>query len=331
MKRFLSILFVLSVRANRLVLVIGALVILGLAGCMPSSGPNYSLPPDVDPHLGGTSIQAHFAIDDSHVYVTDTMWLSSTSRVQVRDLADGSFDHWWTMEEGVGACGGIAIAPDHSIYVAVRLSGSITELHRFSADGKLLSRFQLPGSSVSSPQAVACNSRGEIYVYIERFGLYRYSSTGQEINSWTLPDLNNSTHEIPGIAVDHQDNVYVADIFNKCVYVYDAGDHQKAILHPITPEDSPADLVRGVCITTNDVVCILISPGWGEEGFPDNPRIEKYSTDGEFLGEWSLLQRYASPSTDNITAHGEYVYTWNDANADVFKWDQSGTLIWESE
>ena len=157
-------------------------------------------------------------LDDNRLLITDT----GNHRLQVMDQ-DGEFlSQIGNGGQPGGLLGqfyepvGLAVAPDGFIYLTDTWNGRV---QRFTPELQAVHEWQVDawiGTSIDNKPYVAVDSAGRVYVtdpegyrvlifgatgeYLGRFGRF-----GPDVNSFGLPN---------GIAIDAQDNVYVADAAN---------------------------------------------------------------------------------------------------------------------
>jgi sugar lactone lactonase YvrE len=139
-----------------------------------------------------------------------------------------------------------------------------------------------PGSSFSQPSDVAWDRAGNVYV-ADGIGannrIAKFDKDGRFLLHW------GQTGSEPGqfngakaIAIDAQDNVYVADMGNKRIQVFDAQGTFKSEFASIgTP--------RAMCITRGSPQYLYISHVGDEDGMDDGT-IYKVQLDGRVVGKF---------------------------------------------
>jgi len=139
-----------------------------------------------------------------------------------------------------------------------------------------------PGSSFSQPSDVAWDRAGNIYV-ADGLGannrIAKFDKDGRFLAHWgstgTGPGQFNG---VKAIAIDAQDNVYVADMGNKRIQVFDAqGTFKSEFGHVGTP--------RAMCMTRGSTQYLYISHAADEDGMAD-ARIYKVRLDGKIVGQF---------------------------------------------
>lgn len=157
-------------------------------------------------------------VDENRLLVTDT----GNHRLQVLD-PDGNFlSQIGNNGQPGGLLGqfyepvGLAVSPDGSVYLTDTWNGRVQQ---FTSDLQAVHEWQVDawiGTSIDNKPYVAVDSAGRVYVtdpegyrvlifdatgeYLGRFGRF-----GSDANSFGLPN---------GIAIDAQDNIYIADAAN---------------------------------------------------------------------------------------------------------------------
>jgi hypothetical protein len=139
-----------------------------------------------------------------------------------------------------------------------------------------------PGSSFGQPSDVAWDRAGNVYI-ADGIGtnnrIAKFDKDGRFLLHW------GQTGSGPGqfngakaIAIDAQDNVYVADMGNKRIQVFDA---QGMFKSEFTGVGTP----RAMCITRNAPQHLFISHAGDEDGMED-AAIYKVQLDGKVVGKF---------------------------------------------
>ena len=139
----------------------------------------------------------------------------------------------------------------------------------------------VPGSSFNRPTDVAWDKAGNIYVgdglgNNNRVG--KYDKEGRFIRQWGSTGADNGQFNgVKSLAIDAQGNVYVADVGNKRIQVFDADGNFKSQFGNIgTPQT--------LCITSGSTQYLYISHVGDPEGM-DDATIYKVKLDGTILGK----------------------------------------------
>jgi hypothetical protein len=144
------------------------------------------------------------------------------------------------------------------------------------------------GESFQRPTDVAWDSAGNIYV-ADGYGnsrVAKYEPTGKYIMSWgsrgTAPGQFNIVH---GIAVDAQNNVYVADEGNRRIQVFDEkGTFKTQFLNVGTP--------TAICITPAPNQVLYVAHTGDPDGMED-AAIYKVGLDGKVQGKFGRAGKLA--------------------------------------
>jgi DNA-binding beta-propeller fold protein YncE len=194
---------------------------------------------------------------------------------------------------------GMAIGPDGNLYVADSQNARIAI---FDPDGKLLRQFgtvsttdpnspvtPLPGS-LREPWGVAVGQDGTIYVADTwNHRIQVFDNNGTFLRMWgefeQLPPAQegkpNGFWGPRDVAVDSQNNVYVADTGNKRIRVYDARGN---LLRTIGQGGATVGQL-------NEPVGLAINPQTGELFVADtwNRRIDVFDLSGTYRRSWNVL------------------------------------------
>ncbi len=196
---------------------------------------------------------------------------------------------------------GIAVNAAGDIYVA---NFDDATVHEFDPGGKPLRSWSV-GGGTDGPSALAIDSQGNVYVVMRRVHdqyVDKYSATGTLLGSWA--DTGNGDGELgagfktgpEGITVDASANVYVADTLNNRIVKFDpngkflfsiTGDGARFLFQPTT-----------IAVDSKGNVYTI-----------SNQAIWKFSSAGDFLGEWFVP--YAGnllvDSKDNLWLIGQSI------------------------
>ncbi|MDY0128785.1 MAG: PKD domain-containing protein, partial [Methanosarcina vacuolata] len=168
------------------------------------------------------------AVDSSgNVYVADT----GNRRIQKFDSSGkfitqgflGRDDSQLTLSEG------IAVDSYSNVYVTDCYSG----IQKFDSSGKYITQWGSPSwywdmeenteILVCSPQCVAVDSSGNVYVTDDSDQIQKFDSSGKFIAKWGSEGSGNGQFNNPhGVAVDSSGNVYVADSGNNRIQKFDS-------------------------------------------------------------------------------------------------------------
>ena len=139
-----------------------------------------------------------------------------------------------------------------------------------------------PGSSFSQPSDVAWDRAGNIYV-ADGLGsnnrVAKFDKDGRFISHWGSTGSGQGQFMgVRAIAIDAQDNVYVADGGNKRIQVFDAQGAFKS-------EFSNVGTPRAMCMTRGSTQYLYVSHVGDEDGMED-AAIYKVQLDGKVVGRF---------------------------------------------
>lgn len=195
----------------------------------------------------------------------------------------------------------LRVDKDDNIWAVDQMSGQVM---RFNPEGRItmvMSRkpeamrlpqplFEEPsrdgvgvqGESFNGPTDVAWDSQGNFYVAdgMRNARIAKYEPSGRWTMNWgsygTGPGEFNVVH---GIAIDANDNVYVADYNNKRIQVFDTtGNYQREM----TGFGSP----MAMCMTTGSPQHIYISNSNPPDDLDVGGEIYKMTLDGRIIGKF---------------------------------------------
>jgi 6-bladed beta-propeller len=144
-----------------------------------------------------------------------------------------------------------------------------------------------PGSSFNRPSDVAWDRAGNIYVADGTGGTNRvakFDKDGRFIKQWGSTGSGDGQFTgVKSLAVDAQGNVYVADVGNKRIQVFDGDGNFKSkfgnIGTPLT-----------MCMTTGPTQYLYISHSGDKDGMED-AAIYKVALDGKVVGKFGSAGR----------------------------------------
>lgn len=195
--------------------------------------------------IGGPDIFGHpvfVAVNDrlGRLYVTDV----KGAEIEVFDLEGQHLFAFGGAGSGEGQFNrpqGLAIGADDRVYVADALNARVQV---FDADGKFLSLFGTRGDALSQlvmPKDLAFDRQGHLHVVDTRKGalltfdadgtFLLYTGTGEK-TSGPL-GFGNPT----AIAIDRTDRIYIVDLLNKRLSIWQYLNPDYLREHPVTEED----------------------------------------------------------------------------------------------
>jgi DNA-binding beta-propeller fold protein YncE len=144
-----------------------------------------------------------------------------------------------------------------------------------------------PGSTFSRPTDVAWDKAGNIYI-TDGIGnnnrVAKFDKDGKFIRQWGSTGTGNGQFTgAKSIAIDAQDNVYVADIGNKRIQVFDAdGNFKSQIANIGTP--------LTICLTKGPMQYLYVSHSGDPDGMED-AAIYKVQLNGTIVGKFGAAGR----------------------------------------
>jgi sugar lactone lactonase YvrE len=145
----------------------------------------------------------------------------------------------------------------------------------------------IPGSTFSRPTDVAWDRAGNIYI-ADGIGttnrVAKFAPDGKFIRQWGSTGTEDGQfHGVKGLAIDAQGNVYVADIGNKRIQVFDADGHFKSQFGNVgTP--------LALCMTSGPTQYLYVSHSGDPDGMVD-AAIYKVQLDGQVIGKFGSAGR----------------------------------------
>lgn len=140
----------------------------------------------------------------------------------------------------------------------------------------------VPGSTFSRPADVAWDRAGNIYI-ADGIGnnnrVAKFDKDGHFIRQWGSTGSGQTQFNgVKALAIDAQDNVYVADVGNKRIQVFDAdGNFKRELANVGTPQT--------MCITRGATQYLYVSHVGDPDGMED-AAIYKVALDGRVAGKF---------------------------------------------
>ncbi len=227
------------------------------------------------------------AVDQaSNIYVVDM-----TARIQVFDRKGRYLRGWQTPQFVNGRPTGLSMDRDGNLLVAD------THYYRvltYTPDGDLLEEKTLGGTLGHAPGEFGLvtdavqDSEGNYYVaeYGEYDRIQKFSHDGQFLFQWGGHGEELGQFIRPqNLAVDNQDQIWVADACNHRIQVFDAtGNSAKLLQVWGTEGGEPGQLKYPYDLTLDDDGHVYVC----EFG---NHRIQKFTLDGQLVGLWGNVGR----------------------------------------
>lgn len=218
---------------------------------------------------------------------------------------------------------GITIGPDDSVYL---VDNDYHTVRKFTPEGELLMTLgkespRWSGDPFNLPNHTAVSSKtGDLFI-VDGYGnsrVHRYSSDGEHVMSWGASGIDPGQFVIPhNIAIDKDDNVYVADRENHRVQIFNTEGKVQEMWNNIW---KPC----GICIGNDGN--LYIGELCGDEYFADAPdvghRISIYTLEGK------LLARLGDSAMGE--GHGQFLAPHGvalDSHGDVYIAEVSWTMV----
>ncbi len=242
---------------------------------------------------------------------------------------DGNFLSSWG--EGVfGSAHGICIGPDDSVYCVD--NGDHT-VRKFSTDGELLMTLgtkdqpapRFSGEAFNLPTGLAVSHKtGDLFIS-DGYGnarVHKYSTEGRHIMSWGSSGIDGGQFVIPrNIAVDRDDNVYVADRECHRVQVFDPNGRLQAIWSNIW---KPSGIRVGV--DGNVYIAELLADSYYADAPDVGHRVSIYSQSGKLLGRLGDSQWGEGPG-QFVSPHGIALDSRGDIYVGEVSWTMMGRIL----
>lgn len=242
---------------------------------------------------------------------------------------DGNFLSSWG--EGVfGNAHGICIGPDDTVYCVD--NGDHT-VRKFSTDGELLMTLgtkdqpapRFSGEAFNLPTGLAVSHKtGDLFIS-DGYGnarVHKYNAEGRHIMSWGSSGIDEGQFVIPhNIAVDRDDNVYVADRECHRVQVFDPNGRLQAIWSNIW---KPSGIRVGV--DGNVYIAELLADSYYADAPDVGHRVSIYSQSGKLLGRLGDSQWGEGPG-QFVSPHGIALDSRGDIYVGEVSWTMMGRVL----
>lgn len=217
---------------------------------------------------------------------------------------DGNFVASWG-EGKFARPHGITIGPDDAVYCTDDLDHTV---RKFTPDGKLLltlgtsgqpcdtgidgidyRTIKRPGPPFNRPTNVALSRNGDLYV-TDGYGnsrVHKFAPDGKLLFSWGEPGNRPGQFNLPhGIALDREDNVFVADRENSRIQIFDAkGRFLSQWTDVIRPMQVVIDPEGNVLVAETGQRAGMFP--WVEQpADPPGARVSVFDRNGRLLSRW---------------------------------------------
>jgi DNA-binding beta-propeller fold protein YncE len=212
-----------------------------------------------------------------NIYVTD-----GNCQVQVFNVQGGFIRRWGSCGVGDGIFSnpeGIAISSDGFIYVVDKLYDSNGRVQVFDQDSNFVRTF----GSLASPSGIAIGPDGNIFV-VEQGSqrIIKFTPQGEQLTAWGGEGAGEGQFDFrngspSGVAVDANGQVYVADMANNRIQVFDSDGQFLRQWGPEKPEKDRFNWPLGVAIDIHGTVYVVDS---------GNARVLSFDAEGNLLGSF---------------------------------------------
>jgi DNA-binding beta-propeller fold protein YncE len=194
---------------------------------------------------------------------------------QVRISAD---DHIWTVDQMSGQ----VIRYDTDGRIVMVMSRKPEPMRVPQAQGRPNSGEGREGESFQGPTDITWDSQGNFYVAdgIRNARIAKYDVNGMWVMNWgTRGNGPGEFDVIQGIAIDNQDNLYVADYLNQRIQVFDTmGNFQREMRGFGSP--------MTICITPGPNQVMYVSNSNPPDDLDIDGEIYKVELDGTIVGQF---------------------------------------------
>ena len=218
---------------------------------------------------------------------------------------------------------GAAVDAQGNVYV-LNNPQEYPEVVRYRPDGTFVTRFGLSDPELVpwSPQALAVGPSGAVYVADGRNRIVKFSAQGELVGAWGATGSDDGQFRTPaGIAVDADENVYVADLQNDRVQVFDASGAFVRTWGSAGSGPGQFSGPSGVAVGPDGSV--YVSDG-------DNHRIQRFTAQGGFVQAWGTQGSgdgmLNGPCGVAVDGDG-YVYVTDTRNHRVKVFDGNGGFV----
>ncbi len=161
-----------------------------------------------------------------------------------------------------------------------------------------------------------------IYVADNTHGIWVLDTAGNQVNLIVHDDLNNPTD----VKIGPDGNVYVAAWGNNQVFVFAPGGALVTSWGEAgTGEGQFGDFSPSAVAVGNDGTVYVLDDNVDDEG-NDITRVQKFTSGGDFLGEFPITDEYFSAVGMDVGPDGN-LYVVGFVGAEILKFDPEGNLL----
>lgn len=314
--------------------IVAAVILALFGGVQPGVQANHPKPivrlvQVIDTARQGVTVQTSLAVDgNQNTYLVDGT--QDNPRILKYDkhgrfvLAWGSkgsgpgqFEFWPSTPDGGPSCGFIAVDSHGNVFVS---DGYNNRVQKFDAHGRFLMQFGEAGTAngqfdPTGPGPIYIDRQDNIWV--STFPrVQKFDARGHFLASYGSAGSGDGEFMGAGLgAIDRQGNMYIVDLLNARVQKLDAHGHFVKAWG--TPGTGDGQFFLPVAITLDDAGRLYVA---------DNTnRIQVFTTDGKYLGQWTQPGNGYPPFGNGISGltsnrHGDiYVADWPTPAIYVFR------------
>ncbi|MCQ1539515.1 protein kinase [Methanocalculus taiwanensis] len=220
-----------------------------------------------------------------------------------------------------------------------------TRIQKFTSDGTFITKwgsYGLEDGQFFFPRSIATDAEGNVYVGdAGNHRIQKFTSDGKFITKWGSKGSGDgqfhggSTSDgIQGIAIDIDDNIYVADTNNYRIQKF---DRNGVFITKWGSKGSEEGQFRSLTSIAVDATGnIYVAEAGGTDLYSSNHRIQKFTSIGTFISKWGSKGsgdgQFYFPRSIAVDAVGN-VYVGDAGNHRIQKFDETGKFItkWGSE
>jgi tripartite motif-containing protein 71 len=258
------------------------------------------------------------AVDASgNVYVADR----GNRRIEKFDGSGGLLAVWDKLGSDNGRDFyplGVAVAPTGEVYATD--PGSAT-VHKFDSSGNLLIAWPVSGAAYDSPEGVAVDGAGKVYVANSN-AVQVFDSSGKFLTAFGSYGTGNGQFQYPwGVAVDGNGDVYVVDTYNQRIEKFDSSGNFLVAWASYGSDNGSFYYPQGAALDRSGNVYVADTY---------NHRIQKFDSSGSFLTTWGSEGagngQFSYPMGVAVDNCGK-VYVADTRNLRVQEFDSNGNFL----